>query len=55
MGKKKREATDWDGLQGKFQSNNGLPEPECMLPADHHEMMKRERARAERGPKKDTK
>lgn len=54
MGKKKGEPTDWDSLQDKFQSNDGLPEPECILPANHREMMKDEKPRAERGPKKDT-
>ena len=58
MSKKKKEPTDWDSLQGKFQSNDGLPEPVCMLPADHREMMKREIAdmeTAERERKKGTK
>ena len=55
MGKKKREPTDWDSLHDKFQSNDGLPEPECILPANHRVMMKVEKPRADRGRKKDTK
>ena len=49
MGKKKKEPNDWDSLQGTFQSNDGIPEPECMLPANHREVMKDEKPRAERG------
>lgn len=53
MSKKKREPIDWDELiknpkedDFKFDSDKAT----CMLPVDHHEMMRGERARAEKVP-----
>ena len=38
--------SDWDKLKAdRYFDNRPFAEPECMLPADHHEMMKRERDR----------
>ena len=38
--------SDWDSLKAdRYFDNRPFAEPECMLPADHHEMMKRERDR----------
>ena len=35
--------SDWDKLKAdRYYDNRPLPEPECELPADHREMMKRE-------------
>ena len=39
---------DWDKLVERYYDNREFPkdvEPECMLPADHHEMMSRDRDR----------
>ena len=37
---------DWDALKAdRYHDNRPFAEPECALPADHHEMMKRERDR----------
>ena len=37
---------DWDALKAdRYYDNRPMPEPECALPADHREMMKRERDR----------
>jgi hypothetical protein len=33
---------DWDDVTSRFYDNRPLPKAECMLPADHHEMMKDE-------------
>ena len=48
MNRKEREPTDWDNLKGEFQSHDEMPEPECMLPANHRDMMRDERPRAEK-------
>ena len=35
---------EWDALKSdRYYDNRPFPEPECMLPADHREMMKRDR------------
>ena len=36
---------EWDSLKAaeRYFDNRPFPEPECMLPADHREMMKRDR------------
>ena len=38
---------DWDNMAGRFYDNRPFPKdvkPDCMLPADHREMMKRDKA-----------
>jgi hypothetical protein len=38
-------ATDWNDVTSRFYDNRAIPadvKPECMLPADHREMMKDE-------------
>lgn len=40
--------SEWDRLVERYYDNREFPkdvQPECILPADHHEMMKRDRDR----------
>ena len=54
MGKKKREPIQWDELlknpSKEFKSEDFERPGTCMLPPNHHEMMKGERPRADKVP-----